>query len=78
MNEIVDIVISALFVNEIVVLDCEQISYIKTQRKILLRNVAITYNTKIALAVHAFIHQFSNIKRKIQKCNVHIYFYQSI
>jgi hypothetical protein len=32
MNEIVDIVISAVIINEIVVLDYEQISYIKTQR----------------------------------------------
>jgi hypothetical protein len=32
MNEIVDVVISAVCINEIVVLDCEQISYIKTQR----------------------------------------------
>jgi len=31
-NEIVEVVISAVFINEMVVLDCEQISYIKTQR----------------------------------------------
>ena len=31
-NEIVEVVLSAVFINEMVVLDCEQISYIKTQR----------------------------------------------
>jgi len=32
MNKIVDVVISAVCTNEIVVFDCEQISYITTQR----------------------------------------------
>jgi len=31
-NEIVEVVLSAVFINEMVVLDCEQISYIKRHR----------------------------------------------
>ena len=52
-----DIVTSALLINEIVVLDCEEISHTKTQREILFVNIDITHNTKMVLANHAFIHK---------------------
>jgi hypothetical protein len=72
INEIVDIVISPVLINEVLVLDCEQISYIKTQGQTFFVHIYIIHNTKVVLGVHAFIRQYSNIKRKMYKYNANI------